>query len=96
MATLDELRPASPAATACNSASAPCSAAAWSTALRARAAERPVASPPQAKSCILIWMDGGPTHYETFDPKPDAPAEIRGEFKPIATKRRPASTSPST
>ena len=37
-------------------------------------------------SCILIWMDGGPTHFETFDPKPDAPAEIRGEFKPIATK----------
>jgi hypothetical protein len=31
-------------------------------------------------------MDGGPTHFETFDPKPDAPAEIRGEFEPIATK----------
>ncbi|MBP86393.1 MAG: hypothetical protein CMJ64_06720 [Planctomycetaceae bacterium] len=39
-----------------------------------------------AKACILIWMDGGPTHFETFDPKPDAPAEIRGEFGPIATK----------
>ena len=39
----------------------------------------------QAHSCILIWMDGGPTHYETFDPKPDAPAEIRGQFKPIPT-----------
>ncbi len=34
----------------------------------------------KAKSCILIWLDGGPTHYETFDPKPNAPAEIRGEF----------------
>ena len=43
--------------------------------------------PSQAKSCILIWLDGGPTHYETFDPKPDAPAEIRGQFKAIATKR---------
>lgn len=31
-------------------------------------------------------MDGGPTHFETFDPKPDAPMEIRGEFEPIATK----------
>jgi hypothetical protein len=31
-------------------------------------------------------MDGGPTHFETFDPKPDAPAEIRGEFEPISTK----------
>lgn len=40
----------------------------------------------QATSCILIWMDGGPSHFETFDPKPDAPLEIRGEFSPIATK----------
>jgi hypothetical protein len=31
-------------------------------------------------------MDGGPTHFETFDPKPDAPAEMRGEFDAIATK----------
>lgn len=37
-------------------------------------------------SCILIWMDGGPSHYETFDPKPEAPKEIRGDYKPIATK----------
>jgi len=36
-------------------------------------------------SCILIWMDGGPTHFETFDPKPEAPIEIRGEFQPINT-----------
>lgn len=36
-------------------------------------------------SCILIWMDGGPTHFETFDPKPEAPVEIRGEFQPINT-----------
>lgn len=40
----------------------------------------------QAHSCILIWMDGGPTHYETFDPKPGAPKEVRGEFNPIATR----------
>jgi hypothetical protein len=45
-----------------------------------------VARKGTAKSCILIWMDGGPTHLETFDPKPDAPAEIRGEFEPISTK----------
>lgn len=36
-------------------------------------------------SCILVWMDGGPSHYETFDPKPDAPSEIRGDYDPIAT-----------
>ena len=40
---------------------------------------------PAAKSCILVWLDGGPTHYETFDPKPLAPKEIRGEFFPIET-----------
>lgn len=40
----------------------------------------------QADACILIWMDGGPSHYETFDPKPDAPAEIRGQFSTIATQ----------
>jgi Protein of unknown function (DUF1501) len=54
-------------------------------ALRLRAGEG-AAPKMRAKSCILIWMDGGPSHYETFDPKPNAPAEIRGEFKPIATK----------
>ncbi len=37
-------------------------------------------------NCILIWLDGGPSHYESFDPKPDAPAEIRGEFKAIPTR----------
>ncbi len=40
----------------------------------------------QAKSCILLFMWGGPAHQDTWDLKPDAPAEIRGEFKPIATK----------
>ena len=39
-----------------------------------------------ARSVILIWMDGGPTHYETFDPKPNAPSEIRGQFQPIQTR----------
>ena len=40
----------------------------------------------QADACILIWMDGGPSHYETFDPKPQAPVEIRGQFGTIATQ----------
>jgi hypothetical protein len=39
----------------------------------------------KAKRCILIWLDGGPSHLETFDPKPDAPAEVRGPLKSIAT-----------
>lgn len=47
-----------------------------------RSGQVPVA---KANRCILIWMDGGPTHFETFDPKPDAPLEFRGEFSDIAT-----------
>jgi uncharacterized protein (DUF1501 family) len=37
-------------------------------------------------NCILMWMQGGPSHIDTFDPKPDAPAEIRGEFATIPTR----------
>jgi hypothetical protein len=40
---------------------------------------------PRTVNCILVWLDGGPSHYETFDPKPDAPIDVRGEFKPIKT-----------
>jgi uncharacterized protein (DUF1501 family) len=39
----------------------------------------------QAKACILLFLTGGPPQHETWDPKPDAPAEIRGPFQPIAT-----------
>lgn len=39
----------------------------------------------RAKSCILLFMWGGPAHQDTWDLKPDAPAEIRGEFRPIST-----------
>jgi len=40
---------------------------------------------PKAKSCILIWLDGGPSHLEMFDPKPDAPEEVRGPLETIGT-----------
>ncbi len=56
------------------------------SALRLRAEAGAGGPTGAAKSCILIWMDGGPTHFETFDPKPDAPAEIRGLFGAIPTK----------
>lgn len=49
-----------------------------------RADERAAAS-KKADACILLWMSGGPPQHETFDPKPEAPAEIRGEFQPIPT-----------
>jgi hypothetical protein len=39
----------------------------------------------RAKHCILLFLTGGPSQLDTFDPKPDAPAEIRGEFRPIQT-----------
>jgi hypothetical protein len=55
-------------------------------ALRLRGEARLTGSGNRPTSCILIWMDGGPSHYETFDPKPGAPSEIRGKFDPIATK----------
>ena len=38
-----------------------------------------------AKSCIFINMVGGPAHLDTFDPKPNAPSDVRGPFKPIQT-----------
>src|SRR6266550_3857018 len=40
----------------------------------------------RAKSVILIFLQGGPSHIDIWDPKPDAPADVRGEFKPIKTK----------
>jgi hypothetical protein len=44
------------------------------------------ASPRRSQvNCILLWMQGGPSHVDTLDPKPDAPAEIRGEFGTIPT-----------
>ena len=43
-------------------------------------------SPGSAKSVVLLWLWGGPSHLDTFDPKPNAPMEYRGSFSPIATK----------
>jgi hypothetical protein len=39
-----------------------------------------------AKSVILIFLQGGPSHIDIWDPKPDAPSNVRGDFKPIKTK----------
>lgn len=54
-------------------------------ALRAQAAQARGKVSPDQINVILVWLDGGPSHYETFDPKPDAPQDIRGEFKSIPT-----------
>jgi hypothetical protein len=55
---------------------------------RSWSADAPQASLPatkRAKSVLFIFLFGGPSHLDTFDPKPDAPAEYRGEFRPIGT-----------
>jgi hypothetical protein len=50
------------------------------------AAPRPAATARPIRACILIFLYGGPSQLETFDLKPGAPREVRGEFKPIATR----------
>ena len=41
--------------------------------------------PAKAKSCIFLWLEGGPSHIDMWDLKPDAPREIRGPYKKIST-----------
>ena len=41
---------------------------------------------PGQKSVVMIYLPGGPTQFETFDPKPESPVEIRGSFLPTQTK----------
>ncbi len=57
----------------------------WQAAL-AKAGESGFPSKPRAKACIFLFMWGGPSQLETFDPKPNAPDEIRGDFRPISTQ----------
>ncbi len=53
--------------------------------LRAEARVAATGAAPRADACILIFLNGGPSHLDMWDMKPDAPAEVRGEFRPIAT-----------
>lgn len=46
---------------------------------------RPRGQSAPASSCILVFLNGGPSHLDMWDMKPEAPSEIRGEFKPIAS-----------
>lgn len=52
---------------------------------KAQASSAPVVQVKPIKACILVFLYGGPSHIDTFDMKPEAPAEVRGSFKPIAT-----------
>ena len=53
--------------------------------LRAEARHKDIGGKRLADACILVFLNGGPSHLDTWDMKPNAPAEIRGEFKPIAS-----------
>src|SRR3954471_23447459 len=53
--------------------------------LRAASSSADTGLTPQADACIVLFLNGGPSHLDMWDLKPDAPAEVRGEFKPIAT-----------
>src|SRR5262249_5182612 len=50
--------------------------------LRARAH---ASAPTSAKAIIMVYLNGGPSHMDMYDMKPDAPVEYRGEFRPIRT-----------
>src|ERR1043165_3773077 len=54
----------------------------WLAAEATRASNTPQ---PRADACILVFLNGGPSHLDMWDMKPAAPVEIRGEFRPIAT-----------
>ena len=53
--------------------------------LRAQEVRGPGSPQPRAKNVIFIFLEGGPPQQDMWDPKPGAPAEIRGPFKPIQT-----------
>jgi hypothetical protein len=52
---------------------------------RAAAADQPAGEPKPRTAVILVWLRGGMSHLETYDPKPDTPAEVRGVYDTIPT-----------
>jgi hypothetical protein len=55
------------------------------TLLRARSVRASQGQPSRDVNCIFIWTRGGTSHHDTFDPKPEAPASVRGEYGAIDT-----------
>jgi hypothetical protein len=53
--------------------------------VRHRPTARPNPGPDPIRSCVRGFLHGGPSHFDTLDPKPDAPAEVRGGFTTIPT-----------
>lgn len=56
----------------------------WLHVARAQA-KKPATAQPPARSCVFIFLFGGPSHLDLWDLKPDAPLEVRGDFNPIST-----------
>jgi len=57
----------------------------WQAQAAAEANEQAAA---KIRACIVVFYYGGPSHLDTFDLKPNAPADVRGEFQPMATSGR--------
>ena len=55
---------------------------------RARAGVPAPAARTTIRACILVFYYGGPSHLDTYDPKPNAPDTVRGEFRPVAPSPR--------
>ncbi|HSQ55013.1 MAG TPA: DUF1501 domain-containing protein, partial [Gemmata sp.] len=53
--------------------------------LKADQSARLARLPKKTNNVIILWMRGGPSHHDMWDPKPDAPSEVRGEFGVIDT-----------
>jgi hypothetical protein len=58
----------------------------WPALLRRRAAAAAPNRPGQETALLVVWLHGGASHLETYDPKPQAPAEYRGPYRPVATR----------
>jgi len=58
----------------------------WQAVLAKAGESSSLAAKPQAKACIFLFMWGGPSQLETFDPKPNAPDEVRSDFRPMRQK----------
>ncbi|MCS6897598.1 MAG: DUF1501 domain-containing protein, partial [Nitrospira sp.] len=57
----------------------------WTDLLHAQKDKTKTTTSPKAQQMICVWLAGGPNHRDSFDPKPDAPAEFRGSYRTIRT-----------
>ena len=65
--------------------------------LSARSKARAAGTPAKDVNCILIWTQGGTSHHDTFDPKPNAPVSVKGNssLSPVVSWRRLTNVIPA-